>query len=127
MLETKLPYIDTMCTKEVAELTGKDRKVLCNPASRFRSAYLGRGLFKKSEVLNIIATREAREWLRSEVQLFVEYLNKIEKIPYTHISKKIGISYTNHFSTLDFSYNTAVKILVKYRKYTKKYEEYYYG
>ena len=87
-------------------------------------AYLGKNLFDKEKVDNILEYRKYQKWFVQQITLFVEYLNKIELVSYEEIAKKVNVSLQG-IATLTFSYNKAVLILVKFRKYTYGFDEYY--
>jgi len=126
----KAPYSDLITIRELLELQGEEytkynRTSYYNPASRYRKAYLGNGVFSKKKFLAIKDYYEARLWFKEQIYLFVEYLNKIEDIRYMTIARRIGYSYSSHIHRLDFSYNVAVKILVGFRQYARKFDTYY--
>ena len=87
-------------------------------------AYLGKNLFDKEKVDNILEYRKYQKWFVQQITLFVEYLNKIELVSYEEIAKKVNISLQG-IATLTFSYNKAVLILVKFRNYTYHFDRYY--
>ena len=89
-------------------------------------AYLGRGYFDKEKLDFILDYEKEKDWFVEQIKLFVEYLNKIELILYSDMAKKVNIS-VNVISNLRFGYETAIKILVKFRNYTYGFDEYYRG
>ena len=90
----------------------------------YYQAYLGKGLFDKKMIDNIVKYENDKEWLQRQVELFVEYLNKIMDISYNKIAKSIRY-HTYLVSNLRLPYHICVKILVKYRYYTYGFDRYY--
>jgi len=93
-------------------------------SGKIYQAYLGDNLFDANMVDEICIEQRKKDWFRRQIELFVEYLNKIEEIEYTDMAKNIGISLAA-VSSLRFSYEVAIKILVKYKNYVNRFEEYY--
>ena len=87
-------------------------------------AYLGNGYFDKEKLDFILDYAKEKDWFVKQIELFVEYLNKIELISYSDIARKINMS-INVINSLRFGYETAIKILVKFRNYTYAFDEYY--
>ena len=87
-------------------------------------AYLGRGYFDKEKLDFILDYEKEKDWFTKQIELFVEYLNKIKEVSYSEIARRVGTSF-NVISNLRFGYRVAIKILVKFRKYTYGFDEYY--
>ena len=87
-------------------------------------AYLGNGFFDKEKLDFILDYEKEKDWFVKQIELFVEYLNKIELISYSDMARKINMS-INVINSLHFGYKTAIKILVKFRKYTYAFDKYY--
>ena len=87
-------------------------------------AYLGNGFFDKEKLDFILDYAKEKDWFVKQIELFVEYLNKIELISYSDIARKINMS-INIINSLHFGYETAIKILVKFRNYTYAFDKYY--
>jgi len=87
-------------------------------------AYVGRGYFDKEKLDFILDYAKEKDWFVKQIELFVEYLNKIEEVSYRKIARKINIS-INTIRNLQFGYEAAIKILVKFRNYTYGFDEYY--
>ena len=87
-------------------------------------AYLGNGYFDKEKLDFILDYAKEKDWFVKQIELFVEYLNKIEEVSYSEIARRVKISF-GVISSLRFGYKTAIKILVKFRKYTYGFDKYY--
>ena len=87
------------------------------------TAYVGRGYFDKEKLDFILDYAKGKDWFVKQIELFVEYLNKIEKVSYNEIARKVRTSFSV-ISNLQFGYKTAIKILVKFRNYTYGFDKY---
>ena len=111
---------------EVAIMFNTTKECVAHPKSRYRHCYLGNSIFIRNEIEEIRYTDSMNEWFKAEMGLFIAYLMEIKNITGSSIAKAVGVAPTN-ICRLQVSLKIGAKILVKYNKYIKDFEEYYYG
>ena len=99
-------------------------KNAAHPNGKLRPCYLGKGLFDSECLKQLKRAEEEEQWFCSQIDLFIEYLNKIEYISYTDMARVLNVTIPMVQSLHIGLHNRAV-LLVKYRDYIKKFERYY--
>lgn len=78
----------------------------------------------QSNIKKFIDDEQTIEAIREKTKLFVEYLNKIEKVTYTEISKKINLSDQSVISLM-FGTEHCYKIIKAYEHFLEDFDWYY--
>ena len=112
--------------EEASRMFDISEKNAIHPNSKIRHCYLGRGLFNLDCLRQFKKDIEYENWFKSQTDLFIEYLNKIELISYTDMAKVIKMTIPA-VATLNINLKKRAILLVKFRRYLKDFDKYYKG